>query len=148
MVFNAIFNNISIIYPEKTIGLPQVTDKPRHEHDTNTNLVIIGTDYTGNSKSNYHTNTTAPRDMCILVYYLILKWWLRPSALFNRTYIYYVYDNFCVTKNKYMTCIMFKIIALFIIMLFTRLYVRVGILFTRGKHLHDRILSLRWGLGW
>jgi hypothetical protein len=45
MVFNAIFNNISIIYPEKTIGLPQVTDKPRHEHDTNTNLVIIGTDY-------------------------------------------------------------------------------------------------------
>jgi hypothetical protein len=73
MVFNAIFNNISIIYPEKTIGLPQVTDKPRHEHDTNTNLVIIGTDYTGNSKSNYHANTTAPRDMCILVYYLILK---------------------------------------------------------------------------
>jgi hypothetical protein len=27
MVFNATFNNISIIYPEKTIGLPQVTDK-------------------------------------------------------------------------------------------------------------------------
>ena len=73
MVFNATFNNISIIYPEKTIGLPQVTDKPRHEHDVNTNLVIIWTDYTDNSESNYHTNTTAPRDICILVYYLILK---------------------------------------------------------------------------
>ena len=73
MVCNATFNNISIIYPEKTIGLPQVTDKPRHEHDTNTNLVIIFTDYTGNSKSNNHTNTTALKDICILVCYLIVK---------------------------------------------------------------------------
>jgi hypothetical protein len=73
MVCNATFNNISIIYSEKTIGLPQVIDKPRHEHDANTNLVIICTDYTGNRKSNHHTNTTAPRDMCILVCYLIVK---------------------------------------------------------------------------
>jgi hypothetical protein len=108
MVFNATFNNISIIYPEKTIDLPQVTGNPyvitpRHEHDTSTTLVVIDTDYTGSCKSNYHTitTTTAPGDICILVYYLILKWWLRPSALFNRTYIYYVYNNFCVTKNKY-----------------------------------------------
>jgi hypothetical protein len=42
MVCNATFNNISIIYPEKTIGLPQVTDKPYHEHDTNTNLEEAG----------------------------------------------------------------------------------------------------------
>ena len=31
----------------------------------------------------------------------------------------------------------------FIITLFVRLYVRVGILLTCGKHLHDRIISLR-----
>jgi hypothetical protein len=33
----------------------------------------------------------------------------------------------------------------FIITLFVRLYVRVGILLSCGKHLHDRILSLRGG---
>jgi hypothetical protein len=38
---------------------------------------------------------------------------------------------------------MFKIIAFFIITLFARLFVGVGILLTRGKHLHDRIISLR-----
>ena len=78
VVFNATFKNISIIYPEKTIELSQVTDKlyritSRHEHDTNTNLVVINTDYTGSCKSNYHTTTTAPGDNCIVVYYLILK---------------------------------------------------------------------------
>ena len=40
-------------------------------------------------------------------------------------------------------CIMFKIIAFFRT-LFARLYVRIGILFTCGKHLHDCIISLRW----
>jgi hypothetical protein len=55
MVFNATFNNISIIYPEKIIDLPQVTGKPygitpRHEYDTNTNLVVIGTYYIGSCK--------------------------------------------------------------------------------------------------
>jgi hypothetical protein len=35
--------------------------------------------------------------------------------------------------------IMFKIIAFFIITLSVRLYTRVGILFTCGKHLHDHI---------
>jgi hypothetical protein len=35
------------------------------------------------------------------------------------------------------------------ITLFSRLYMRVGVLHTRGKHLHDRIVSLRgdvWAL--
>jgi len=36
--------------------------------------------------------------------------------------------------------IMFKIIVSFRIMLFVRLYVRVGILLTSGKHLHDYII--------
>ena len=38
---------------------------------------------------------------------------------------------------------MLKNIAFFIITLFTRLYVRAGILLTWGKHLHDSIISLR-----
>ena len=38
---------------------------------------------------------------------------------------------------------MFKIIALSITTLFTHLYVRVDILLTSGKHLNDRITSLR-----
>jgi hypothetical protein len=38
---------------------------------------------------------------------------------------------------------MYKIIAFFIITLFTWLYMRVGILLTHGTHLHDCIISLR-----
>ena len=38
---------------------------------------------------------------------------------------------------------MFKIRAFFITTLFAWLYVRVDILLTCGKHLHDRIISLR-----
>jgi hypothetical protein len=54
---------------------------------------------------------------------------------------YYTYDNFGVTKIKY---IMHNVqfIAFFIITLFTLLYVKVGILLTYWKHLHDRIISL------
>jgi hypothetical protein len=61
MVFNATFNNISVLLveetevPEKTTDLSQVTDKL-------TMLVVIGTDCIGSCKSNYHTitTTTAP----------------------------------------------------------------------------------------
>jgi hypothetical protein len=38
---------------------------------------------------------------------------------------------------------MFKIISFFIIKLLVRLYVRVGILLSCGKHLHDRLISIR-----
>ena len=50
-----------------------------------------------------------------------------------------------ITKIRYII-IMFKITAFFIITLCTRLYMRVGILITCGKHLHDRIISLSGGL--
>jgi len=51
--------------------------------------------------------------------------------------------NKCVTTFKYILGIIFKIIVFFIITLVTYLYVRVGIVITCRKHLHDCIISLR-----
>jgi len=48
-----------------------------------------------------------------------------------------------VSRKSKLLCVMFIIIAFFIITLFARFYVRVGILLTCGKHLHDGITSLR-----
>ena len=64
----------------------------------------------------------------------------RSRTLFNRTNIIY-YDNLCVTKIKYILCIVLKLIALIIITLFAQLCGRVGILNTCGKH--DHIISIR-----
>ena len=47
--------------------------------------------------------------------------------------MYYIYDNFYVTKVKYIMYTV-QIIELFIITMFVWLHVRVVILLTRGKH--------------
>ena len=56
----------------------------------------------------------------------------------------YTYDNVCVTKIQY-SMFMFEITWFFIIMLFSRLYVMLGILLKCGNHLHNRTISLRGG---
>jgi hypothetical protein len=68
MVFNATFNNItviswlSVLLVEKTTDLPQVTDKSYHRivHRVHlATLQVIGTDCTDSCKPSYHTITTA-----------------------------------------------------------------------------------------
>ena len=76
MVFNSTFNNISAIswrsfllveetrvpgekhWPAasqwQTLSPNVVLSTPRHERDSNSVLVVIGSDYTGSCKSNYH----------------------------------------------------------------------------------------------
>ena len=44
-----------------------------------------------------------------------------------------------VSRRLDLLCIMFKIIAFFIMKLFTQLYLKVNILLTRDKHIHDSI---------
>ena len=70
----------------------------------------------------------------------IFRDWLRPSAFFNIINI--VHMTFSLPRRINILC---KITALFIITLFSPgyEYVRVDILLTCRKHLHDRIISLR-----
>jgi hypothetical protein len=60
--------------------------------------------------------------------------------------MYYTYDNFYVTKVKYIMYTV-QIIELFIITMFVWLHVRVVILLTCGKHVQDRTTSLRGRFG-
>ena len=61
---------------------------------------------------------------------------MRPPTLFNRTNSMHMATSVSQRLNIWL-CIMFKIVAFFIIKLFAWLYI------TRGKHVHDSIISLR-----
>jgi len=57
-------------------------------------------------------------------------------------YAFIIHMATLVSRRLNVLCIIFKIIAFFMITLFVRLYVRVGMLLTGGNHLHSRVMSL------
>jgi hypothetical protein len=63
------------------------------------------------------------------------------STLFNITDLIYMKTS--VLSRLNILCVMFKIITLFTVILFARLYVRIAILLTCVNNLHDRIISIR-----
>jgi hypothetical protein len=59
MLFNAIFNYISVIPWRSTLSHNAISSTPRHEWDSNSqHLVMICANYIGSCKSIYHTITT------------------------------------------------------------------------------------------
>jgi len=76
----------------------------------------------------------------VLSYYLIFIKWSRQSALIKTTNI--IHMTMFVSRRLNISCIMFKITAYFIITLYTRPCVKVGILFMCRKYLHGRIIYL------
>ena len=89
-------------YPEKTTDLSQVTDK--HYHIVHlawvwfeiTTLVVIGTDYIGSYKSNYHTTTTT-----LAPYFSLIK-----EKTLHLVTVSNIPTNRCSAFNAYFSYIM------------------------------------------
>ena len=82
---------------------------------------------------------------CIPIFKISIQWKKYQQIKFidsiKKTW-YYTYDDFSVTKIKYIMyiCIMFRNIAFLILALLTQLYVRIDKLLKYGQHLYDRII--------
>jgi hypothetical protein len=66
-------------------------------------------------------------------------------TLFNITDL--IYMKMFVSSGLNVLYVMFKIITLLTVILFSRLYVSIGILLACGNNLHDRIILLRGKIG-
>ena len=118
MLFNATFNNISVISIWRSVLLVEETGVPgeNHRHIVNhwqtlshnivhlswawfelTTLMVIGTDCIGSCKSNYHTTTTSPKDKKKLYYIIFLIYQL--FFLIPGYYFIYFFAAFNIFKN-------------------------------------------------
>jgi hypothetical protein len=136
MLFNATFNNISVIswlsVLLKETGIPEenyrpavshsqhlshnvVSSTPRHKRDSNT-LATIGTDCTGSCKSNFHrtTITTTPCVFLVsspVVCYFKSSWLLSSYKL---KYCVLMYNFHVITEGDFVTpiCIILFLLIL------------------------------------
>ena len=110
MVFNATFNNISIIPVSwrsvllveeigitwQTVSHTVVSSTPRHEWDTNSTWVVIDTDCTGSCKSNYHAYDHDNDGPCVMFGYSSIIYW-KGKNYYRKIQIYTTLHN--VTVN-------------------------------------------------
>jgi hypothetical protein len=118
MVFNATFNNVSVLLVEDT-GVPwQTGNLQTLSHNVVriawarcelTTLVVIGTDCISGYKSNYHTitNTTGPRhvQLCsfgLRFYIMYLSWWHKShiNQYCNMIYLNTIQYYFPIVRYK------------------------------------------------
>ena len=115
MVFNAMFDNITVIAgqfywwrkPEylakishwTTLSHNVVSSTPDHDRGSNSKLlVVIGTDCTGSCNSNYHTNTTTTTPVCNLQCQHFIWFISKSSAVVDTilTFLFLFYYFICI----------------------------------------------------